>query len=197
VNVTQAVIDAAGGSIRICGLDLAGTACGANDSVLEALCSKLSGDQRVRLATQLAAVALNCTATNGNPDCSGVSIAPVFQACNAFCIEGTPEEQGACVTQLGCWNDGGLYDATTDMCATGTCSDNGQPCADDALGLCDSRKADCVPSPGNCHDAPLVNSSLGLSFQKPGACGSKSACDAAKSGDCTIFSAACSSSGCP
>jgi hypothetical protein len=200
LNVAQGVLDAAGGVIRVCGRDLHGTACGQNDSVLQALCSDPPDDLKpqTRLATQLVAAALNCIASNGSADCSGISIGDLFRTCDAVCQNGTSDQMKDCTDWLECWNNGGFYDVAADFCASGRCSDNDEPCDNDDMDLCAAKKkADCVADADNCHDRPLVNRPLGIAFDPPGAAGSKDTCEKAKDTKCTIFSSTCSASKCP
>ena len=86
VNITQAVIEAAGGSIAVCGKTLTNTDVNDAMSALEALCGE--GGGVTQLTSQLTAAALNCVITSGNANCSDVSIADTFAACNAACAQG-------------------------------------------------------------------------------------------------------------
>jgi len=84
-NLTQIVLDAAGGPINICGRLIDNTDLGVFDSALEAMCVHISGDSQRQLARQLMAAALNCVVSGGGADCSGISVADDFAAANAAC----------------------------------------------------------------------------------------------------------------
>jgi hypothetical protein len=87
-NITQAVIDQAGGCIEICGETISNTEVDNASSAEEALCVAVKGQSTLQLARQLTAAALNCIVSGGGSDCSGISIAETFQACNDACAAG-------------------------------------------------------------------------------------------------------------
>jgi hypothetical protein len=87
-NITQAVIDAAGGSLSICGKTLTDTHLNHEHSAVEALCVKVEGEKILQLASQLTAAALNCVITGQPSNCAGSSIAAEFSACNMACAAG-------------------------------------------------------------------------------------------------------------
>jgi hypothetical protein len=84
-NLTQLVIDAAGGSLDICGQTITNTDVGNMMSALEAMCVKVQGVQRRQLARQLTAAALNCVISGGGADCSDTSVEALFAEANAAC----------------------------------------------------------------------------------------------------------------
>src|SRR5206468_1532862 len=81
-NITQALINAAGGCLNICGEIITNTTLNSADSAVEALCVSVRGDPFLQLVRQLTAASLNCVLSNGNSDCTGVSVQDVFQTCN-------------------------------------------------------------------------------------------------------------------
>ncbi len=82
------------------------------------------GDQRLQLARQLTAAALNCVMSGAGADCGGLSeVAATFDACNLACANDT--DLGTCIEDLDDFNNG----LTTDP----SCHD--QPLVNDALGL--------------------------------------------------------------
>jgi hypothetical protein len=190
-NITQAVIDAAGGSILVCGETLTDTHLNHQHSAQEALCVRPQGDQVLQLASQLTAAVLNCVISGQTDLCSGSSAEAEFTACNAACVLGnTTAMVGSdtinCVDAIDCFNNGGSFDPATGFCRTGTCA-NGAPC--NAENPCADLSA-CTPLPDNCHDQPLCNEDLGLCFNQPGPAGGSKQCNAANGNTCTIFSGA-------
>jgi hypothetical protein len=179
VNITAAVIDCVDGNcsdhtandfLMVCGekIDSPDTnpvdgTTDVNDaaSSTEALCVPVKGAQILQLARQLTAAALNCVISGGGADCAGTGIyTAVFSNCNTACASGTAtkDQVTACISQLDCLNNGGDF--------------NG--------GLCEPG------GPGNCHERVLVNESLGLNFEPPGAAGSSNACNDANKTSCTV-----------
>lgn len=157
-NITQAVLDA-GGPLNICGELICNTEVDDASSAVEAMCVAVQGQQERQLARQLTAAALNCIVTNGSADCTGVSIADAFAACNTICannVDANPDNNvalGDCIAEIDCFNNGGVWDGENDFCATGTCSnDSTQGCNQDDLSNC-AVGAECVPLPNNCHEA--------------------------------------------
>jgi hypothetical protein len=62
-NITQTVIDAAG-PLAVCGESISTTGIDDAASALEAMCVRVRGEQRLQLARQLTAAALNCVVTD-------------------------------------------------------------------------------------------------------------------------------------
>ncbi len=189
-NITQAVIDEVG-SLTVCGKSISTTVVRAMNSAVEGMCVSPQGEQKLQLARQLTAAALNCVMTNGSPTCVNTTLGATFQECNSACAGG-PSTIGVsdCIKAVDCFNNGGTLLANG-YCQVGTCGNDGVTvcdsdgaCLPDALG----NPVPCVPLPGNCHDRPLVNADLGLDFDPPGPAGSSNACNAATSNTCTIFS---------
>jgi hypothetical protein len=174
VNITDAVLDAFGGTLTICGTVIDNTDVGNVNSALEAICVSPKGDSRLQLARQLTAAALNCGITNstgtpgqcavqdGTAPCAGVSVEDVFNACNAACPTGTTADVGGntinCIGAIDCFNNGGNFDP-----ATGNC--------DDAL-------------TESCHDRALETDCF--DFQPPGPAGSPKACNDARKNDVVV-----------
>jgi hypothetical protein len=201
-NITQAVLDA-GGPLNICGELICNTEVDDASSAIEAMCVAVQGQKERQLARQLTAAALNCIVTNGNADCSGTSIETAFAACNTICANNLDADAtndaalGDCVSQIDCFNNGGVWDGVNDFCATGTCSnDSTQGCNQDDVTNC-AIGAECVPNPNNCHEAEfgdfenvtLPNDLLAETdpcFEKPGPADSAD-CKAAKKTDCTVI----------
>ena len=102
INITQEVIDAAGGSLSICGKTIDNTAVGNVNSALEAICVSPKGDQRLQLARQLTAAALNCVMSGAIADCN--SLIDVFDTCNDACTNDT--DPGTCIEDLDAFNNG-------------------------------------------------------------------------------------------
>ena len=185
-NITQAVIDAAG-FLSVCGETVDNTLLKMDDSALEATCVSVKLGSRLQLARQLTATALNCVMTNGDPYCEGVGVAETFARCDLACALNS--DFGDCIDELDCFNNGGVM-LESGLCQIGTCGGDGvtacdgdESCGFDVLGA----PIPCVPLPGHCHDALLVNEDLGLLFADPGPAGSSTACNAAIKSACTIF----------
>jgi hypothetical protein len=180
-NITLQVIDAADGingngegSLQICGKTIDNTVCGSTESALEALCvSNNVKDGNLQLARQLTAAALNCIMSGGGSNCSGTSIENLFAECNALCT-GTPDNAltvTSCIEEIDCFNNGGTFDAVTQVCQAG--------------------------EPGNnCHDRLLCNENILLCFDETGPAGSSKANNKAIKNDCTIFAPAADCNGC-
>lgn len=187
-NIAQAVIDAGGGALQICGQNVNNTIVPENNSAVEALCVQTKGDTVLQLARQLTALSLNCIMSNGQADCKGMGVENLFTNCNAVCPGGGPSVVDQCITRLNCANHGGMYDFATGICQTGRCSDNGAPCDEKSLSHCKNpTSATCKDTKRTCEDRPLVNEALGLDFSEPGPAGSPKACRDARRNDCTIF----------
>ncbi|MDZ4348830.1 MAG: hypothetical protein U1A22_04770 [Xanthomonadaceae bacterium] len=104
-NLTQLTIDAAGGSLSICGTTIDNTTVGSAFSALEAMCVSPKGDQRLQLARQLTAMALNCVVSGGGADCSGTSGESLFQAANEACANGVANA-GDYIAPVDAFNNG-------------------------------------------------------------------------------------------
>jgi len=204
-NITQAVIDAAGGSIEICGVTICNTLVDDAGSAVEAMCMKVQGFETRQLIRQLTAARLNCIVSGeAGGACDGISINDVYDACNTACAAGEvtadvgSNEDVNCVSAIDCFNNGGQYDFETGACFTGTCQvpDAGilQPI------FCNATDApcevgECVPFPNNCHSAEFPeefdfpNDSLSPSdpcFEKQGPAGSSDECKAAHKTPCSL-----------
>ncbi len=162
-NITQAVIDAAGGCLQICGEIITSTGVQDAESALEAICVSPKGDSKQQLVRQLTAAALNCIISGGGSDCTGISIESLFQDCNTACEEGDGEMIGPCIELIDCFNNGG------------------HPVLDGESVVCED-----VPDELNCHLRPLVNEELGLNFEPPGPAGSAKGCNKARKNKCTV-----------
>lgn len=126
-NITQQVINAAGGSLSICGETLTDTHLNHEHSAVEALCVKIEGEQILQLASQLTAAALNCVISGQGSNCAGSSIEVQFNACNMACANGqtTAIVNGArvdCVNVIDRFNSNPACEA--------------QPLCNEDLGLC-------------------------------------------------------------
>jgi hypothetical protein len=188
-NITQQIIDAAGG-LDVCGVTLTTTDLTAVSAV-EAICVSPQGSQRLQLVRQLTTTSLNCvlstvgddaTCAAGNDQCDGVtSINAVFDACNAFCAANTTSEFGACIDALDCFNNGGTLNASGE-CITGTCfdgtTDTGVPCGPEVS--CPTGQ-ECHELP-SCHTADLPACVLTENGDcpDPGPAGSTSLCKQAR-----------------
>jgi hypothetical protein len=157
-NITQTLINFAGGCIDVCGEVIRTTQFNDADSATEALCMSVRGNQRIQLMRQLTAAALNCIISGGRADCAGVSTEALFKACNDGCAAGDASSYGLCIAALDCLNSGGSYNPQTGVCQIFS---------------------------GNCYAKPLRNSKLGLDFNPPGPAGGGALCQSATSSPCT------------
>jgi hypothetical protein len=177
-NITLALLDAYnaanGPDLVICGQTINNTTLGSTNSALEAICVGRKADDRLQLARQLTATALNCIITRAAGDpaapacdlraglagdvCAGVSSEQIFDACNAACptgttaeilVEGSPTEI-PCISALDCFNNGGDFDPTT-----GECSASPDSCLDNELagGCFDFEPPGPPGSPRECNDS--------------------------------------------
>ncbi|MFN2425952.1 MAG: ice-binding family protein [Candidatus Binatia bacterium] len=169
-NVTQAVLDSAGG-IEVCG-ELITTTSNVSSpyldgldltSALEGLCVRVQGQKVRQLYRQLVATALNCQISSG-ADCDEILaryIEVSFSDCNALCADGGSSlgdvSVGECIEQLDCFNNGGLF-------VDGACVEG-----------------------GGCHEEALCNEELGICPSNTRA-SSPRACQEATSNRCTIDS---------
>lgn len=187
-NLTQEVLDEVG-SLNICGEIVDNTSLNTAGSAEESICVSPRGNQRLQLARQLTAAALNCAMTDGDPGCAGVGIGPAFAECDMACANGWSDEYSDCISRIDCFNNGGVM-LDNGMCQIGTCAGDGvTPCdEDETCGLDDEgMPIECVPTAGNCHEQPLISEALGLDFEPPGPAGSPKACTKAKKTGCTLF----------
>jgi hypothetical protein len=207
-NITQAVINAGGGSLFVCGECINATVPVNNAaSAVEAMCVSPRGAIVLQNARQLTALALNCVFSGFGDDCFGdAGLADLFGDCNDACLGlASTRTNTQCRNEIDCFNNGGQYNAGTGFCQLGTCANgaacNGStPCAD---------LSPCTALPGNCHDRPLVNDALGLDFDPPGPAGSSDDCNSATGNNCAILAlpnctlkggtgeACCGSDSCP
>jgi len=188
-NITQAVINAGGGSLTVCG-ECISTTVPINDesSAIEALCVSPSGAIVLQNARQLTAMALNCIISGFGADCSGDSgLSDLFDDCNAACV-GAPSDRTneECRGEIDCFNNGGLIGKGG--CQTGTCA-SGAPCNGDRA--CADGSA-CAPLTDTCHDRELCNPDVGLCFQPPGPAGSSNECHDAHANHCAVLPLSCS-----
>lgn len=176
-NITQAVIDEAGGCIEVCGEVIDETSVDSADSALEGLCASPKAGGQIQLARQLLAAALSCVFSVGNPDCLEGS-----SYCEEACADGINDsDDSLCLSYLQCTTAGGSWGGPG-VCLLGTCSISGLSCG---IGYppCDAGQT-CVPLPGNCAKAPLVNDDL--DFDPTPSASSSKACNNATKSACTI-----------
>ncbi len=158
INITQRVIDAAGGCLEICGERITDTDVDSANSALEAMCVSVGGVSERQLARQLTAAALNCVMSGGGPTCAGLSIEAAFADCNLACESGGTSGTRSvdeCITLIDDYNNG----------AFNRCHDRV---------LCNPQVLD--PKTGQ----PLC-------FDPPGAAGSPGACNDARKNDCMVI----------
>jgi len=110
------VIGDAGGCLQVCGEVIKNTTVSSADSALEAMCVSPWGAQRLQLARQLTALALNCVVSHIGPSCSIPNLADLFSRCNALCVANSDKEAiGDCIDAIDCFNNGnGGIDANGD-----------------------------------------------------------------------------------
>jgi|GEM_PF-2872935 len=215
INITQAVIDfhlngMAAGPLNVCGEQINNTIVNNAASALEALCVSVQGDQRLQLARQLTAAALNCS-VSGYQNCEGYpKYEGLFAECNRLCAETDTAQQTItyCISAIDCLNNGGTYyhagtvlpDGRTisaaGYCKTGTCSNEpNTPCNTGDTSLCGSSTATCTPDRETCHDQPLCLHIDGKPidgapcFSETGPAGSTNACNNAHKNNCTVIGA--------
>jgi hypothetical protein len=175
-NITQTVINLAGGSLSICGETLTDTHLDHAHSAEEALCVNLGQvSKALQLARQLTAAALNCVISGGPATCVGQPIGPIFTACNTACPGSTNAMVGAdtvdCIKAIDCFNNGGTFNTATGNCSTQTVN-----CHTRNFGICSNGAlcSDTTPCPGN-------------EACNPGPAGSSKQCNDANQNSCTIF----------
>jgi hypothetical protein len=158
INITQRVIDAAGGCLEVCGERITNTDIESANSATEAMCVSVGGVQERQLARQLMAAALNCVMSGGGATCSGVSIEAVFNDCNLVCESGGTQgtrSVGDCITLIDNYNNG----------LDNRCHDRE---------LCNPQVIDPV-------------SGQPLCFPQPGPAGGPGACNDARKNDCYVI----------
>jgi cysteine-rich repeat protein len=110
-NIAQAVIDAAGGCLEVCGEVITTTEVGNAESALEAICVSPRGNQKLQLARQLTAMALNCIISGGGPTCTAMSCEDIFLECNNVCAGDTGMYSiQECIMMVDSWNNGGYLE---------------------------------------------------------------------------------------
>jgi len=173
-NLTKLVIQAGGGCLEICGEIITNTKLEDANSAEEALCVAVQGTGVKQLARQLTAAALNCIVSNGNPDCTNVSIQETFQDCNTACAEGNTSVDGLnCIAAIDCFNNGGTFNDGICTIATNNCHDQ------TVVGVCFVNKE---PTNTLCSD----NAPCAVGTCKPGPAGSSDKCNAAKTNNCAV-----------
>ena len=106
-NLTQTVIDAAGGQLSVCGQIIDNTNVGNVNSAVEAMCVRIEGESQRQLARQLTAMALNCVVSGGDADCAGTSVAQLFADADAACIAGSAHSDlSFWIDQVDAFNNG-------------------------------------------------------------------------------------------
>jgi hypothetical protein len=108
-GLANAVLEAGGGCLAVCGTIVTNVDVSSASSALEALCVPPFGSPAGALARQLTALALNCVASGLGPDCAGdPDRGELFASCNALC-QGKSSKSGVrtCVRALRCLNAGG------------------------------------------------------------------------------------------
>ena len=128
-NLTQAVIDYNGGSLGfICGVEItdtwtynypAGTgyAGGTNgaESAVEGMCIHVKQLIVRQLQRQLIAAAINCVASGGSADCTGLLVGDNWKAANASCVA-EDGEMSSWVDEIDDFNNGvGDYTCTPNI----------------------------------------------------------------------------------
>jgi hypothetical protein len=220
-NITQKVIDTCG-DLSICGECISETV-PINDeaSAVEATCVSITGTQRLQLARQLTAAALNCCITNGSSVCTELSPwESEFSYCNSACQGQSSADYQICIDKLDCLNSGGNIKRVVDskvQCQTGTCEptlDGSIPCGKNldpcpvetyceslentchtaVLGIC-ANGTICTSANTtlNAYDKPICDSDD--SECNPGPAGSNRDCNAAIGNSCNIFGG-CGSDSC-
>jgi cysteine-rich repeat protein len=181
-NITQTVINDCGGCLDVCGDVITNTGVLNADSALEAMCVSPRGAQILQLVRQLTAAALNCCISASDASCGGVSVEPVFSACNAACAAGqvTAVVGGNtvnCINAVDCFNNGGQFDSSNGACWFGF-ADNCHQRAEDNFGICDDGT---ICTDGTCADGSQC---------KPGPAGSSRACSSATANKCQVVNLA-------
>jgi hypothetical protein len=191
-NITLAVLNAYCGTLEVCGQPITTTDECSVDSALEAICVSPKGNSCLQLGRQLTAAALNCAITKStnsetgacefpdcglDPDgvgaaCEGLSIGPIFAACNSAC----GEEPCALTADVDLDEDPATPDVTVNCIAAIDCFNNGF--------IIDTETGECTDDLSGCHERELCGD-----FQPPGAAGSSKECAASRKNCVTIFGA--------
>jgi hypothetical protein len=201
VNLTQRVIDAAGG-LSVCGELVTKTVrqqpppledLGLS-SALQGLCVRTQGVRQRQLYRQLLATSLNCAMSDAD-DCDALVdefVNVTFSECDAVCAgtdgSGGPSMQ-KCIKQLRCFNVGGRIVEGGD-CALGNCaSQKSLYCGADfgACPLINDRHQGCREFADNCYQTKFCQESLGICYGATPR-SSRAACRTAAFDDCTIDS---------
>jgi hypothetical protein len=182
-NVTQAVIDAAGG-LDVCGTTITNTDLGDSQSAIEAICVAVKGDLERQLVRQLTAAALNCALA----DCTEYH-SDLVADCNSTCADATGTRTvNECIDELDCFNNGGAFDSELGCTFPGACELSTEACVTDED--CPDLGDFCVPSE-TCHDRDLcpdltddeeINGS-DFCFEPLGPASSPAKCNAARKND--------------
>ena len=211
-NYTAAAIDAAGGCLNVCGVDICDTVDDALENLgnaLEAMCVRSNDrSQQNQLFRQMTAGALNCAAS-GDPSCSfldgavGESLGLkgiTWADCTASCIGGADDPIAQmCIHQIDCFNNGGIWDESLGCLPSGQCVD----AAGNVDGYCfdENNCADGYDCVGNCHveefcnlstydyfaNGHLVCSDVSLTGKEElGPASSSKLCNSANRNNCTI-----------
>ena len=148
-NITQAVLDAAGG-ITVCGQDVDSTdpipSLGL-ESAIQGLCVSVKGVSQRQLYRQLVAARLNCIVSNGDGNNCDALVPFDLAGCDAACVAGDgadPDVVQGCIDQIDCWNNGGLYLADSNCDETGHGTGCNEPLCEDAVCAFDSYCCDVV-----------------------------------------------------
>jgi hypothetical protein len=155
-NITQAVIDSAGGCLEVCGEVVTNTDVDDAESALEAICVSPRGDQSQQLVRQMTAMALNCVVSQVGATCGGnAGLSELWDDCTAACLgNASTRSIGECVGDVDCFNNGGTINASGE-------------CVFDGL--------------DNCHERVLPDP-----FHPPGPAGSPHACRDSRQTDCQL-----------
>jgi hypothetical protein len=186
-NITLQTIQlTASDSISVCGETINDTDVNSAGSALEAICVSPQGDQRLQLARQLTAMALNCLASGWGAACQSAptGIQTLWTTCNSACTSNSTLV-AECVGRVDCFNNGGTLNANG-QCITGACSGTSPavPCGPEvpcASGECQET--------ASCHTRELPSSVLGGNASDcpdPGPAGSSTTCKAARKTPCQI-----------
>jgi len=152
-NVTQAVIDGAGGSLDVCGFQITNTEVFDPDnladvqwkeSALEAMCVSVKGIQQRQLIRQLTAAQLNCAISGGWLGSCNEAHQKLISDCNVICAADAGG-MNDCISAIDAFNNG--FDSG------GTCDDGSTCTSDDECDFIGGGK--CTPDPDNCHERSL------------------------------------------
>jgi hypothetical protein len=156
-NITKQVINACGGCLDVCGMDITDNKTMSYDSALEAMC-----DNPGKPIFHLTAMALNCCISGFRPNCSGGDsyLSQLFADANDSCAMGGDYRKD----EVDCWNNGGMWSESEgcqmglennchdrDLCNEdlGLCFDEGKP-AGSAKACTAAKKNNCSVFGGGC-----------------------------------------------